>query len=82
MDGETSPFIEIQNNKMGGSIKLSDSIDMSYIINIVLVIVLIYVVYISYNKFIACDDEEDEDSKSYVEEQIQQLNERQERNIG
>jgi hypothetical protein len=81
MEGETSPFIETQNDKVGGTIRISDSVDMSYVINVLIVIAVIYMLYLSYNKFGGCDDSDDEDTMSFIEEQVEMLNTKQLRNL-
>ncbi len=83
MDGETSPFIETSYKK-GGTIRLADSIDASYVVNIIVVIILVYILYIAYSSFAKDEDDSDDEcdnEKSYVEEQIERLNSRQERNL-
>jgi uncharacterized membrane protein len=75
-----SPFIEKTAALSGGG----HGIELSYVLNIIGVILIIYIVYYSYTTFHKCDDGEDidnEDGKSYIEDQIEMLRSRQQKNM-
>lgn len=78
MDAEHSPFMETT----GGTIHLSESINVSLVVNVMIVIAIAYIIYLLYNSYKSADyDSDDCDDKNYIEDQIHQLNERQNRNL-
>jgi hypothetical protein len=76
MDGETSPFIEVSGGGVGNSISLSNCVNMAFVYNLLIVIVVLYAIYIMCGSMM-----KKKNHMSFVEEQIEFLNERQEQNL-
>jgi uncharacterized protein YxeA len=75
MDDEISPFFETTEytNILGGSSKTT-------YVAIIIIIIIIYLLYVNY--FQKCDSNENyDDDKSYVEEQVEILKKKQNRNL-
>ncbi len=84
MDTENSPFIENSTTpqRSFGDFKRNltlGNIDLSIVYNIFIVIILLYVLYVIYNTF--SSKEEDSNDKSFIEEQVEKLVERQDENM-